>query len=217
MPIITISSSKGGTGKTTISGCMADHLASQGKSVAVLDTDPNHNLTSWYNKRLGKAFDGVKLQQAADEEHIIDDALSVAETHDFVIIDVAGVSSKSLLYSAGVSSFVMIPSRPSEDDVVEAYKTHKQVLNAGRMSNRKIPCYVVLSCVRLGTKVFDHTKRQLEQLELPFLKNHITDRTIFQKARYEGSTPIRIESGGMAAYEIANLADEIAELLAVRA
>lgn len=213
MTIITVSSSKGGTGKTTISGCLADYLAIQGNKVAVLDTDPNRNFSNWYNKKEGNAFDGVSLHDASDEETIIDSALDAAEKNDFVIIDVAGVSSKSLLYSAGVSNFVIIPSRPSEDDVIEAYKTHKQVMNAGRMSNRAIPCYVVLSCVKPGTKVFEHTKKQLKQLEMPLLKSHINERTIYQKARYEGTTPIRIEPSGAASGDISDMIDEITALI----
>ena len=49
--IIAISSSKGGPGKTNTVANLADYWALKGKKVAMLDSDPNKNLSKWYNKK----------------------------------------------------------------------------------------------------------------------------------------------------------------------
>ena len=45
--IITVASTKGGPGKTTLSLCLADHWHRAGRTVEVLDVDPNRNLSQW--------------------------------------------------------------------------------------------------------------------------------------------------------------------------
>lgn len=209
MPIIAISSTKGGPGKTTVTGCLADHWAKSGKRVAVLDTDPNQNFTSWFNKRTEDAFANVSLLTSEHEDSIVREAKSLAAEHDIVIIDVAGVSSKSLLYAAGVANLVVIPAQPSEDDLVEAIKTSKVVTNAEEMLGREIRRRVVLTRVRPGTQVLIHSLQQLLAVKLPAFNSTITDRTIYQKTRFSGSTPVTTEPSGMAAYDIEQLALEI--------
>lgn len=213
MTIIAISSTKGGPGKTTVTGCLADHWAKSGKKVAVLDTDPNQNFTSWFNKRTGTAFDGVTLLKSEHEDNIVKEARGLANEHDVVIIDVAGVSSKSLLYAAGVASLVLIPAQPSEDDLIEAIKTNKVVTNAEEMLEREIRRRVVLTRVRPNTQVLVHSLQQLLTVKLPTFNTTIADRTIYQKSRFAGSTPIAAEPSGMAAYDIEQLALEIEALL----
>ena len=47
MPVITVSSPKGGAGKTTAVTILATILAEQGAAVTVIDADPNKNILDW--------------------------------------------------------------------------------------------------------------------------------------------------------------------------
>ena len=47
MAIIAVAGRKGGVGKSTIVGNLAAEFAAMGRSVAVLDADPQHSLVAW--------------------------------------------------------------------------------------------------------------------------------------------------------------------------
>jgi len=50
LPIVTLASSKGGCGKTTIARLLLGHAVRNGLSAAALDADLNHSLTDWINQ-----------------------------------------------------------------------------------------------------------------------------------------------------------------------
>jgi chromosome partitioning protein len=49
--VITLASTKGGTGKTTLSSALAVRAAEESKRVALLDLDPQESLASWWTRR----------------------------------------------------------------------------------------------------------------------------------------------------------------------
>ena len=49
MPVITLSSPKGGAGKTTAATLLATELAERGARVTIIDADPNKNVVDWSN------------------------------------------------------------------------------------------------------------------------------------------------------------------------
>jgi chromosome partitioning protein len=212
--IIALSSTKGGPGKTTATACLADFFALEGRKVAVLDTDPNQNMTNWYGKSQDGAFEGIVLRSQDDEDKIIDDTEALSAEAEIVLIDVAGVASRSLLYAAGIADFVVIPCGTSEDDIIETAKTRDFVVNAAKLSRRgDIPHVALLSRVDPQTMVYIHTKVQLHQHGLRTLRRSLTQRTVYQKARFYGTTPLRFEPKGQAADDIRAVGREILAMI----
>lgn len=216
--IITVSSSKGGAGKTTTVMSLAAYWASVGKKVGVIDTDPNKSSSRWYEKGKNKGFfEGIEFLQQLNDKEIISTARDMIGRVDILLIDVAGIASVSLLKAAGIADLVVIPAQPSEDDFLEAINTSGIVKEAEELTKRQIPFRTLITRAKQGTRVLDHVVAQLEKLKFPVFKTVIYDRTIYAASRFNGATPVTAEPSGDGSREIRSLADEIETLLAIDA
>lgn len=216
--IITVSSSKGGAGKTTTLMCLADYWSQSGKKVALLDTDPNKSLSRWYEKGHKKGyFKEIEFSQQLNDKEIIATARDLIDRVDILLIDVAGIASISLLKAAGIADLVVIPAQPSEDDFLEAINTRGIVREAEELTKRNIPFRTVLTRAKKGTRVLNHTMNQLERLKFPVFKTVIFDRTVYAQSRFNGTTPMEQGKDGDGVKEIAALAKEIEKILAQKA
>ena len=204
--VITLCTTKGGTSKTSLTASLLSYWHSKKKRVAAVDADPNCNLTRWLDK--GSLSDLPHIAET-NEGEIIEAVENISSDRDLVLVDVAGFGNQSMVYAIGISSFVIIPCRPSEDDVLEALKTKQVVTNAAKLTRREIPYKVVLTQVKAGTLVVNHTLKQFEAFNVPLFDTAIASRTIYQTSRFSGETPITAEPQGKAAKEIKALAKEI--------
>src|SRR5271169_4893723 len=86
--ILTIATSKGGAGKTTLTAALAAYLARRRYSVAVVDCDPNCGFSGWH----AQAYEGEPLTVSAESRsvEVVDHAQAEADRHDIVILDTAG-------------------------------------------------------------------------------------------------------------------------------
>jgi chromosome partitioning protein len=212
--IVTISSSKGGAGKTTTTISLADYWSQLGVRVGLIDTDPNKSLSRWFEKGRDKGFfDNIIFRQELQDKKLIETARELAAVSDVLLIDVAGIASISLLKAAGLADLVIIPAQPSEDDFLEAINTCGIVKEAMELTGRTIPYRTLLTRAKAGTTVFRHTLEQLEKIKFPMFKSVIFDRTVYQQARYNGLTPISYEPNGPGASDIAAFGDEVLDYL----
>jgi len=209
--ICTISTSKGGTGKTTLAVGLADYWRRAGKRVAVLDTDPNQSITRWLGKT--EEFADVAITHTGSELEVVNEVQKLAEDADLIIIDTAGFGNQAMIYAVGVADLVLIPVLADEASVFEAAKMRRIIENASAMSRRDIPFRTVLNRSR-ATLVSRHTRKNIEQQGLNPTSASIGDRTIFQEASYHGVSPASLDKQSKAWREIGRLAREIEPLLA---
>ena len=77
MRTLVIASQKGGVGKTTIAGHLGVMAESKGAGpVALIDTDPQGSLSSWWNERKAEtpAFASVDIAHLADHLKKLEEA-----------------------------------------------------------------------------------------------------------------------------------------------
>ena len=208
--VCTISTSKGGTGKTTLAVALVDFWRRSGKKVAVLDTDPNQSITRWIGKTA--EFADIASATTSNELDVVETVQNLAEDADIIVIDTAGFGNQAMIYAVGVADLVLIPVLADEASVFEAIKMRRIVENASALSRRQVPFRTVLNRAR-NTLVSRHTRRNLEQQGLNPVNVSIGDRSIFQEASYHGASVTALDKRSKAVREIRRLANELAPLL----
>ena len=80
MAVVSVCSTKGGVGKTTLVICLADAVARQGGSVAIIDADPNGHVAAW-RERAGPACT-VAVVSDVTERTILDRIADAAAPYE---------------------------------------------------------------------------------------------------------------------------------------
>src|SRR5262245_42578335 len=114
--VITLASTKGGKGKTTLSSALAVRAAEESKRVALLDLDPQESLASWWTRR-GKTKNPKLFETDATTEA---NELLVSEGWEWVFVDTAPAKIELIEPGIAVADFVLIPVRPSAFDIAQA-------------------------------------------------------------------------------------------------
>ena len=142
MAIISVTSPKGGVGKTTTATILATVLAERGASVIVIDADQNGGVIDW--ARLPGVPATLKVVTAApgaddDDDIIIRRIDQAAVEADFVIVDLEGRATALAGYAIAISDFVIIPVRGSNPDAKQAFRHMGLLKTQERLTGRAIP------------------------------------------------------------------------------
>lgn len=130
MRVIAVTSQKGGSGKTTITGHMAVEAENQGAGpVAIIDVDPQGSLADWWNEREAET---PLFAHASLSTLDADLAALKSAGVKLVFIDTPPAITRSIQTVVQKSDLVLIPTRPSPHDLRAAGKTVDLVERAGK-------------------------------------------------------------------------------------
>jgi chromosome partitioning protein len=204
MPVLTLASSKGGSGKTTVAMLLASCLAQDGLRIVALDADPTQAFSRWASVAYeGPAF--VCLAEADETRlaHLID---KHAEGADLVLVDTAGFGNRAAAVAMTSADLIVIPTLSGEPDITEAEKTWKLAEGLARAARRQIPAFVLLNKVR-RTTLAKHAAAEVERAAMPRLEAVLSDLVAYGEVSYG----TRLPSAGSAHGEVAALVAELRE------
>jgi chromosome partitioning protein len=202
--VLTISSRKGGCGKTVLAMTLVASLAEDGADVALLDTDPNHAAHRWVTETRRPP---IQAYAEADAERLAELLPTLAERHELLIIDTAGFGNQAAMVAAAGADLVLVPVTPGEGDLVEAQRTVSYVEGLGRSTRRAIPVRVLANRIRRATTLSRHVLAQLEALGLPRVQTVLSEAVTYGEISFSGVLP----TDGTSATEIAALMAELRE------
>jgi chromosome partitioning protein len=203
--VVTISSRKGGCGKTVLAMILTAALSEEGIDVALLDSDPNQAAYRWATETRSPA---VSAYVEADAERLADLLPSVAERHDLLIIDTAGFGNQAATVAAAGADLVLVPATPGEGDLVEAQRTVSYVEGLGRSTRRAIPVRVLANRIRRTTTLSRHVLTQMDEMKLPRLQTALSESVSFGEISFSGLLP----KDGTSAGEVAALLAELQKI-----
>lgn len=130
MRTLVLASQKGGVGKTTLAGHLAVMAEMQNAGpVALIDTDPQGSLSSWWNERQAETplFASVDIGNLAN--HLKDLAKAGVK---LAIIDTPPAVTDTIRQVLAVADLVLIPTRPSPHDLRAVGSTVELVEQSGK-------------------------------------------------------------------------------------
>lgn len=130
MRTIVVASQKGGVGKTTVAGHLGVMAEQSGDGpVALIDTDPQGSLASWWNERTNEVPLFARVKMSNLTEH-----LSALENGGIklAIIDTPPSVTEMIQQVLRNADLVLIPTRPSPHDLRAVGSTVEMVESAGK-------------------------------------------------------------------------------------
>lgn len=116
MAIIAVAGRKGGVGKSTIVGNLAAEFAARGRSVVVLDADPQHSLVAWAAQ--GDGLLASCVRKVADGADTLRSRARKAEKDtDVVLIDTPPGMPEVGYQAALAADLLLLPCGPSPLDL----------------------------------------------------------------------------------------------------
>lgn len=204
MKVIAVLNQKGGSGKTTIATHLARALQLSGKSVLLVDSDPQGSSRDWAAVRADNPVPVIAIDRPTIER----DLKNVAQK-DFVVIDGAPQASDLAISAIKVADLILIPVQPSPYDIWATSDLVDLIHQRIELTEGKLKAAFIISRAIKGTKIGADIRQALADYQLPVLTSAITQRVIYPTSAISGSTVLDDEPNGDAAKEINELLQEI--------
>lgn len=205
MKILAIIGQKGGSGKTTTALGLAVEAVRNGRTVAVVDLDPQATAASWGDRREDKEAPAVISCQAARLRPVLDAAK--AQGVNLAIIDTAGKSNEAAISAAKVADWVLMPIQPQMFDI-ETLQSVKEILAlAGNPT-----ASVLINRAAVQGRRHEETQEAAQAMGFNVAPVVLFQRTAHGDAGNIGLTAAEYEPKGKAAQEMAALYDYLITL-----
>ncbi|WP_170381352.1 ParA family partition ATPase [Ruegeria atlantica] len=206
--IICVAQQKGGAGKTTLVTNLATAYLAEGKSVVLLDTDPQGSLGKWLDIREETVGENEKLQFSTSTAYGISRALrGVGGEADVILIDTPPKADSDVRWVLRESDLVLVPIAASQADV---WATHDILDLADRAGK---PTNIVLNRTRAGTRVGEHVAKSVSELVAKPLQSSLANRVVYAEALGRGLGAMEAKKTGSASEEVRALASEVSAIL----
>jgi chromosome partitioning protein len=211
MAIIAVAGRKGGIGKSTIAGNLAAEFAAMGKSVAVLDSDPQHSMVAWAAQGAGMLAECVEKVTGAHS--LRTKAHEAAAKTDIVLIDTPPGAADIVYQSAMVADLMLLPCGPSPLDLFALKEALSLALKARAERRSKKPrIRFVPSKVLSTSRLSRDLSASLEKMGKKSLPA-IGQRVVVAEAVGEGLTVAEYAPNSMAHDEFRELAKAVLKVL----
>jgi chromosome partitioning protein len=218
IPTIVFCSPKGGAGKSTSAVLLATELAERGATVTIIDADPNKPVSRWA-KRPGKP-ETLTVIDDVNERSIITTIEDAAKKSTFVIVDLEGTASRTVVYAISRADLVIIPTQASLLDAVEAVAAIREVRQQESAFRIKIPAAVLFTrtSAAIRTRTLASIEREFADNNVQVLENRITEREAYRAIFSFGGTlaeldPAQVRNIPAAVANARAFAAEVVELL----
>ena len=161
---ILVTNAKGGCGKSTIATNLAAYYASEGYTTTLADYDQQATTLNWLEERPKECASIVGLAA-------FDDGLRyLPRNTDYLIIDApAGSKGPELTALVKHAETIIVPIMPSPIDIKAGTAFVNELLNKGKIANKKARVAVIANRIKENTIIFQELEEYLEKLKIPYI------------------------------------------------
>jgi len=212
MAIIAVTGRKGGIGKSTITANLAAEMVAVGRSVVVLDADPQGSLVAWAGLGEGVLTTLVRAVDAGHPAHFRKAVQAAAEEAQRVLIDTPPGFTDPALLAGLLADLVLLPAGPSSLDImavrdaIDLARQAQKERGDGKPIVRLVPSKVVNT--RLGHELGGSLRELGEHLLPP-----VGQRAAVAEAALRGLTVREFARTSRAAEEFEALARAVEKVL----
>jgi len=204
MNVISVVSSKGGVGKTTLASALAVRAARESKRVAMVDLDPQASLADWWKRRGGTS--NPTIFTGADTATDAVEALAL-DGWDWVFIDSPPAFVATIQDAIESCDIAIIPLKPSALDLIAS----EMAVLIAREAETKHLC--VINDVEPRWTTTAKAKSYIEKAGVPVAQQMISHRAAYLGAMTTGKSGPELDKSGKCSEEIDKLWAEIKSVL----
>ncbi|MFK5986417.1 MAG: AAA family ATPase [Pseudomonadota bacterium] len=195
--ITVIGNLKGGIGKSTVSFNLAVKLKLNGKSVQLIDLDPQATLSDVIDIRTEDGHEPVLTVQSTMAD------LNTDGKYDETIIDVGTAAIDSLYQAIEVADRIIVPVPPSQADIWSTQRFLQIVKELKTKDKLRVFGFVNRADTHIGIRETDETEDALRMLpNIELIESRLYQRTTYRRSFSEGLAVFELEPKGKAAAEI---------------
>jgi chromosome partitioning protein len=220
MPVITFANTKGGAGKTTAVLLLSTELARRGYRVTILDADPQHWISHWYE--ISGHVPNISVidfvTSASLPVHLSENSAT-----DYFILDLPGARTPLLATALGLSDHVLIPIQGCAMDARGGAQVLELLQYLEQRAGIHINHSVVLTRVNsmVTTRALQVVKTLLSERSVTVLETPIIERSAFRDIFDCGGTlytmdPNRVSNLDKAQENARAFAEEMMRLVPAR-
>ena len=202
--VITVAQQKGGAGKTTLVVQLATALRAAGRSVALVDIDPQASLTAWMRRREHRPQPAADLRLSMVGGWRLSVELDrLKRDHDLILVDTPPHAETEARGAIRAADLVLVPVQPSPLDVWASAAT----VDLAR--KERSPVALVLNRVPPRGRSLDEATAAMRELGAGSLEARLGNRQAFVASIGQGLGVIESEPKSAAAEEAQALAREV--------
>lgn len=208
--IISVTSLKGGVGKSTISQNLAVCFAHMGYRTAIVDTDTNASSIHWSGLR-DESLPEIMVFGLTNSDALRKNIKKINDDYDIIVIDGTPSISKLVSTILVLGDVVLIPIRPSGFDIWATEKFLESYEQAKTLKG-EMEAYFVINEYNPRANLNNEIKEALKELEIATMETTFRTRIAYGESSVLGLGAYEYRDE-KAKKEATNLANEVLTIL----
>jgi len=211
MSIVALVGQKGGVGKSTTAVCIASEALARGRSVLLVDADPQGTARTWGEVATEAGHPSPTVVAMGATMHRREQLPRVRAGFDLVVIDCPPRSGDVQRSALMVADVALLPCGPSAADAW-ALASSIELVNEARTLRENLFAAVLITRKQANTTLGKSAREVLTESGLPLLETELGYRVAFQEALAAGLGVTTYAPADAAADEVRALVDELTSL-----